>query len=126
VGDEAMQVQFCIHELQSEYQALWKQLCTSHDLLQLTQAVCTEYERPAHNNVGTRLEYAQKALAECGGKAAPVSQVSDACPIFPANPSVMVMQMVMSYNGYWGKPDGQKTPEFFSALRTFTEDMEKC
>lgn len=52
--------------------------------------------------------------------------VPDACPIFPPDPSVMVIQMVMSYNGYWGKPDGQKTPEFFDALRTFTLDMEKC
>lgn len=126
VGDEAMQVQFCIRELQSEYQALWKQLCTSHDLLQLTQAVCTEYERPAHNNVGTRYEFAQKALDECGGRPAPEAPVSDACPVFPPDPSVMVIQMVMNYNGYWGNPDGQKTPEFFKALRTFTDDMEKC
>ncbi len=52
--------------------------------------------------------------------------VSDACPIFPPDPSVMIIQMVMQYNGYWGKPDGYKTTEFFSALRTFTDDMEKC
>jgi len=51
---------------------------------------------------------------------------SDACPIFPPDPSVLVLEMVMAYNGYWGKPDGYKTPEFFKALRQFTDDMEAC
>ena len=48
------------------------------------------------------------------------------CPAFPSDPSVIVIQMVMAYNGYWGKPDGAKSSEFFAALRQFTDDMEKC
>ena len=60
------------------------------------------------------------------GKIQQSTAASDACPIFPPDPSVMVMQMVMSYNGYWDKPDGYKSPEFVEALRTFVDDMEKC
>lgn len=44
----------------------------------------------------------------------------------PPNPSVLVLEMVMAYNGYWGEPEGRKTPEFFAALREFVDDMEAC
>ena len=59
VGDEAMQVLFCIKELREDYSAVWDKLCTSHDLLDCAQTVCRFYERPAVNNVGQRYEYAQ-------------------------------------------------------------------
>lgn len=39
--------------------------------------------------------------------------------------AVIVMQMVMSYAGYWGAVTGERSPEFFDALRTFTADLEK-
>ena len=64
IGDEDMQVQFCILEMANNYPAVWALLTTSHDLLQCAQLVCTDYERPAHNNVGTRYEYAQEFYAE--------------------------------------------------------------
>lgn len=61
------------------------------------------------------------------GTEAPAEEpAADACPIFPPDPSVLVIEMVMAYNGYWGKPDGYKTPEFFKALRQFVDDMEAC
>lgn len=139
VGDEAMQVEFCIRELTESYHNVMLVLQTSHDLYECTKTVCVRYEQPAVNNVDARYKFAQQLQAELlgGGSAAmmqeakaqstaPEAPVSDACPIFPPDPSVMVMQMVMSYNGYFGTPDGQKTPEFFSALRTFVDDMEKC
>lgn len=51
----------------------------------------------------------------------------DACPIFPPDPSVSILQMVMRYNGYWDEaPDGYKSPAFFERLRQFTDDMEAC
>lgn len=129
VGDEGVQVSYCIHELKSDYPALWNALCSSHDMLMLTQEVCNKYERPAHPNVGTRYEYAQQAyeyFCENGDGLEIPNNSPDACPVFPADPSVMCIQLVMAYNGYYGIPDGQKTSEFFSALRTFTNDMEKC
>lgn len=43
---------------------------------------------------------------------------------FPPDPSIMVLQAVLQYNGYWDKITGYKSKEFFSALREFTDDME--
>lgn len=137
VGDEAMQVEFCTRELTESYNNVMLVLQTSHDLYECTKTVCVRYEQPAVNNVEARYKFAKQLQKElCGGGSADMMQeakaqstapeVSDACPIYPPDPSVMVIQMVMSYNGYWGKPDGQKTPEFFEALKTFTEDMAKC
>ena len=52
---------------------------------------------------------------------------ADACPIFPPDPSVATIQMVMKYNGYWDEPiTGYKSPDFFAKLREFTDDMEAC
>lgn len=135
VGNETMQVKFCLRELQQEYPMVMLTLCTSHDLYQCTDDVCTKYERPAVNNIDVRYRFAQQFYNEFAGSGAlaedhkaqePEPLVPDARPVFSPDPSVMVIQMVMQYNGYWGKPDGYKTPEFFSALRTFTDDMEKC
>ena len=142
VGDEQAQVAFCLQELQREYPMLLLELRSSHDMRQCAADVCTKYERPAVNNIDERYRYAQRFYNDfCGSgaldaehTAAAVIQgngyndalASDACPIFPPDPSVMTIQLVMQYNGYWGKPDGYKSPEFFAALRTFTDDMEKC
>lgn len=62
VGDENMQVQFCLKELREDYPAVLDKLCKSHDLLDCAQTVCRFYERPAVNNVGPRYEYAQNFL----------------------------------------------------------------
>lgn len=127
VGDEDMQVRFCLLEMMHDFSDVWAFLTVSHDLLQCAQLVCTDYERPAHNNVGTRYEYAQEFFAELAeGKTPAEEPAADACPIFPPDPSVLVIEMVMAYNGYWGKPEGYKTPEFFKALRQFVDDMEAC
>lgn len=123
IGDEDMQVRFCLLEMMHDFPDVWAFLTVSHDLLQCAQLVCTDYERPAHNNVGTRYEYAQEFFNQFAGDG---EMVPDACPIFPPDPSVLVIEMVMAYNGYWGKPDGYKTPEFFKALRQFVDDMEAC
>jgi hypothetical protein len=142
VGDEQAQVAFCLQELQREYPMLLLELRSSHDMRQCAADVCTKFERPAVNNIDERYRYAQRFYNDfCGSgalngehTAAAVIQgngyndalAQDACPIFPPDPSVMTIQLVMQYNGYWGKPDGYKSPEFFTALRTFTDDMEKC
>ncbi len=71
VGDEDMQVQYCIAEMQYFYSDVYAFLTVSHDLLQCTQLVCTDYERPAHNNVGTRYEFAQGFYEEFANGKAP-------------------------------------------------------
>lgn len=59
VGDEAMQVDFCIHELRQDYPALFTALCGSASVYDCAARVCREYERPAVNNIGVRATYAQ-------------------------------------------------------------------
>ena len=63
IGDETMQVNFCIKELRDDFPDIWKTLTTSHDLMHCTQLVLNVYENPAIKNLGTRLDYARQAQA---------------------------------------------------------------
>jgi len=142
VGNEAMQVQFCLRELQQDFPFVLMTLRSSNSLWDCTRVVCEKYENPAVWNTNARFQYAQQFFNEFAGSNALAAEhaqlvtdtnvghtaeaAQDVCPVFPPDPSVLVIQMVMAYNGYWDKPDGYKTAEFFAALRTFTDDMEKC
>ena len=68
VGDEAMQVQFCIFELQTEYSDLWSYLCETQDLRGATDRICREYERPAVNNTSIRTMYANQLYMQYGAE----------------------------------------------------------
>lgn len=84
VGDETAQVTYCVVELMKDYPVLWKQLCSSHELYALTEAVCTIYERPAVNNVKARYDYAQQAYEYFNAPEEPISageEATDVCPI---------------------------------------------
>ena len=72
VGDEAMQVDFCVGELKASYASLWNFLCTTEDTYEATSRICAEYERPAVNNINTRYGYAQKYQAELADGTEPV------------------------------------------------------
>lgn len=59
VGNEKMQVQFIIKELKTaEFLSIWKYLCSCTDALKASDMVCTQYEKPAINNLKTRQTYA--------------------------------------------------------------------
>ena len=60
IGDEWMQVQFCLLEMQNEHSELWKFLQTTNDLYSATERICKEFEQPAVNNVNERFGYAQQ------------------------------------------------------------------
>ena len=60
VGDEGMQVEFCLSELCDEYPALRRFLCETQDVRAAAERVCREYERPAVNNVDARAAYAAR------------------------------------------------------------------
>ena len=60
VGDEGMQVEFCLSELRCEYPALRRFLCETQDVRAAAERVCREYERPAVNNVDARAAYAAR------------------------------------------------------------------
>jgi hypothetical protein len=59
VGDEDMQVNYCLKELQ-DYPGVLSVLMTSHDLKRCSDIVCTEFERPAVNNLDVRYEFAKQ------------------------------------------------------------------
>lgn len=67
VGDEDMQVDFCVHELRTEYPDLWLFLCTCNGVYEAAERVCTEYERPAFNNTDIRAGYANEWFMRLGG-----------------------------------------------------------
>lgn len=67
IGDEAMQVDFTVKELKSDYPALWKYLCTAKGVYDAASRVCTEYERPAVNNIKVRAEAANQFYMSLGG-----------------------------------------------------------
>ena len=54
VGDETMQVKFCLEELRTEYPSLWAYLKTAQGLYEAAARICKEYERPAVNNIQDR------------------------------------------------------------------------
>lgn len=60
VGDGAAQVQFALHEMQTDYKVMWYKLCRPISLYDATKLVCEQYERPAVNNIKDRYEFAQQ------------------------------------------------------------------
>ena len=50
IGDEDMQVDFCINELRTEYPKLWLYLCDCKGVAPAADKICEEYERPEKNN----------------------------------------------------------------------------
>lgn len=54
IGDEAMQTDFAVRELRSDYAELWAYLCRTDDWYEAAERVCREYERPAVNNIDVR------------------------------------------------------------------------
>ena len=68
VGYEYTQVQFCIAELKNDYPKLWSYLCETQDLAGATGRICTEFERPAVNNIAVRAQYANDLYMRYGDK----------------------------------------------------------
>ena len=69
VGNEDMQVDFCINELRTEYPALWLYLCDATGVAEAAERVCIEYERPAETNVNSRerAQFANGFYMQYGG-----------------------------------------------------------
>ena len=67
VGNEAMQIKFFVHELKSEYPALWTFLCATNDVDAATSRICLEYERPAVANTAYRAKKAWDYYEQLSG-----------------------------------------------------------
>ena len=66
VGDEQLQVEFCLRELKEDYPDLWWYLCETQDITAATNRICREYERPAVNNTSVRTMYANQLYMQYG------------------------------------------------------------
>lgn len=122
VGDEAMQVAFVLHEMQTEaeYRELWSYLTTAQDLYGAAARICKEYERPAVNNIADRanagnalyMQYGSQLDAIAAGEAETAEDPSgaDSSLSGAAGESAALMPGTVR--------DGDKTPEagYLSAL----------
>lgn len=127
VGDGEMQVRFIVKEMKEDFPAVWNTLCTSNDIDQCSDLVCTEYERPAVNNLMTRRNYAHETEKKIPVNSYQENLKDPVAKTFPPDPTVLAFQMWMQYNGYWDSPiTGYKNAYFFKQLRQFVDDMEKC
>lgn len=120
VGDETMQVNFCLAELRGEYPALWEYLTTAQDLYGAAARICKEYERPAVNNIADRanagnalyMQYGSQLDATAAGETetAEAPSGADSSLSGAAGESAALMPGTVR--------DGDKTPEagYLSAL----------
>ena len=60
IGDENMQCNFAINELQIDFAKLYSYLCQTHNLYEATEKICLQYEQPAVANIKERYGYAQE------------------------------------------------------------------
>lgn len=74
IGDESMQVGFCIKELRQDYPGLWALLCSTTDVYAAASEVCTVYERPAVNNISVRAGYANQFFSRLAGLDVPAAE----------------------------------------------------
>ena len=70
IGDAKMQGEFYLHELQS-YPGVLYVLTTSDDVKQCSDIVCTEFERPAVNNLDARYRYSMEFYEKFSGVSIP-------------------------------------------------------
>lgn len=124
VGDEDMQVQFCVKELREDFPGVWAVLTSSHDLYECARIVCLQYERPAVNNVDERYRFAQDFFDKLAGKSDhdPAPQPAPAPAIKPTG-DVTLLQTAMALGDCWpfDKIDGLNTPEWREAFRSYAE-----
>jgi hypothetical protein len=123
VGNEEMQVQFCLRELQSDYPGVWRVLCSSADIYECAQIVCVQYERPAVNNVQARAEFARNFAAQFEGEPEPSPEPTPAQPTTKTTADVTLLQTAMALGECWplDKIDGLNTPEWRAAFRSYAE-----
>ena len=70
VGDLEMQLDFLVKELREEYPALFRELCAASDVRSASDAVPTQFERPADMSEAVKVKhasFAEEFLREFGG-----------------------------------------------------------
>ena len=120
VGDEDMQVRFCLWEIMNDFPQVWAVLSSSDDLRRCTEIVLNVYENPAVKNLVERMAYAEEYFQEFAGHDA------EAYPWAP-DLAVMLLQALMRHDGYWdGDVDGYKSDEFRTAVVQYAQAVAEC
>ena len=138
IGDEDMQVDFCIQELRTEYPKLWLYLCSATGIYEAAERICQEYERPAVDNSGQRAAYANEFYMMLGGMTVPEqpSQPSGGASPSPtvevekywpprvlaygmAGPDVVALQGLMIAHGFPAGITGTFDPATDGQLKAF-------
>jgi peptidoglycan hydrolase-like protein with peptidoglycan-binding domain len=88
IGDEALQVDFALLELRSDYSGLLNNLKTSNDLYQCVKDVCWKFENPAVKNVDARFQSANRIKAQIDVKPGPVPPQPEPPEPEPPKPDV--------------------------------------
>ena len=135
IGDEAMQVDYSLLELKTDFSGLLSLLQTSNDLYDCTKQICYKYENPAFKNVDQRYASAMRIRGEIDLNPQPVPPEPDPpgpdpdpkpeprawpprdidwhCTDFPevtVLTSILYCRGYLEYAiGYWDGPDGAVT-----------------
>lgn len=120
VGDENMQVRFCIWELMNDFPQVWAVLTSSDDLRRCTEIVLNIYENPQAKNLEERMAYAEEFFAHFAEATAEP---------YPWKPdlAVMTLQTLMYHDGYWdGSIDGYKSDAFRVAVVQYAQAVAEC
>ena len=64
IGSLQVQTNYILEEMARDFNSLYQYLCTTDDLYEATARVCTEFERPAVNNIETRYSIAVQCSTE--------------------------------------------------------------
>lgn len=131
ISDPYLQGAYAVAELEEKFPSVFAYLKTTTDLYAATKMVCEKYEAPAVNNVSARYEY---ALQYYNGfthadeiPELPEQNPEPDAPYIRPDISIMMLQAVMSCNGYWpGAVDGIRSDDFRIRLIEFAQDVAKC
>lgn len=66
IADENGQIDFLIQEMQTDNAALWAWMKTNMSVYDAASRVCTEYERPAVNNISARAQKGNEVYMQYG------------------------------------------------------------
>ena len=91
-----MQTEFAIHELETEYRALFDFLKSTNDIFTACSRICREYERPAVNNIDARYQAANRIKYEINldGSADPEPEPTPAPAPTPAKDHALTLRTI--------------------------------
>lgn len=113
IGNEAMQVRYCIKELKTDFPGVWQLLCNTVSVYEAAEVVCCKYEMPAVNNVEDRshkamlffsmysaIDYTIVPIDTEAPVSAPADADGNAIDIELTNETVMHLQAILVTYGY--------------------------